>query len=128
MALQVLLLILPTLSLVCGQLTGPVRLYQAFTGAEAEQLSEELYQNPELREFAATRNERIFVRMEDSESVVIVEEGVNVNMDCSPWLSRFPGGTIQWLFQQRDGYGQGTVDIPEVICSHSCLQRVAFRY
>lgn len=108
MALQVLVVILTSVSLVCGQLgdlTGLVRQYPAITGAEERAL--DLSQNPELRALAATRNERIFIEIDGPQSTVIVEEGVNANMDCFPWLSRFPGGTVQWLKRQRDENGEG---------------------
>lgn len=121
MALQVLLVILTSVSLVCGQLgtlTGPVRRYPAITGAQERAL--ELDQNPELRALAASSNERVFIEIDGPQSTAIVEEGVNTNMDCFPWLSRFPGGTVQWLMRQRDENG---LSISMLIC-HKAIPMV----
>lgn len=85
-------------------LTGRVREYIPVISTEPEGL---LVQHPALGAFAATRNERIVVRINSTQSIVIVEEGVNVNMDCFTWLRKFPGGTVQWLVQRRDENGQG---------------------
>lgn len=109
MAMQVLLVLLSTILLACAQHDGPVREYPAITG-RPEEHNLVLAQDPALREFAAARNERIVVRIDNPHSTVIVEEGVNVNMDCLPWLRRFRGflgGTIQWLVQPRDENGHG---------------------
>ena len=34
-----------------------------------------------------------------------VQEGVSLNIDCFPWLQRFPGGSIQWYSTQLDEFG-----------------------
>ena len=107
MALQVLL-VLSAISLACGQLgmlEGPVREYVPISGAQLRTL--ELEQNPELLALAAASNERIFIEITSQESASVVREGTNVNMDCLPWLSLFPGGSIRWLMLQRDENGIG---------------------
>ena len=35
-----------------------------------------------------------------------VQEGVSLNIDCLPWLQRFPGGSIQWFSLQLDEFGE----------------------
>ena len=113
MALQVLL-VLSAISLACGQLgmlEGKVQEYIPISGAQLQDL--EFQQNPELLPLAAT-NERIFVEIITSaQSASIVREGVNVNMDCLPWLNSFPDrgevGSIRWLMLQRDENGIGMV-------------------
>ena len=35
----------------------------------------------------------------------IVQENVALNVDCLPWLQRFPGGSIQWFSIQLDEFG-----------------------
>ena len=112
MALQVLL-VLSAISLACAQLgvlEGKVEEYIPISGAQLQDL--EFQQNPELLPLAAT-NERIFVEMTSAQSASIVREGVNVNMDCLPWLNSFPdrggSGSIRWLMLQRDENGIGTV-------------------
>ena len=34
-----------------------------------------------------------------------VQEAVALNIDCLPWLRRFPGGSIQWFSIQLDEFG-----------------------
>ncbi len=109
MGLQLFLVIVASLSIVRGQgLTGPVREFPAITGIEAREL--QLGQNSDLRALAATFP-RIFIELDSLDSVVIVAEGVNANLDCLPWLSRFPGGDIQWYFGRRDEDGISKSDI-----------------
>ncbi len=61
-----------------------------------------LGQNPDLLEFAAKTGERVIIVIDGPEILAVVQEEVNANLWCLPWLQRFPGGTIQWLFQRRD--------------------------
>ena len=112
MALQVFL-VLSAISLACGQLgmlEGEVQEYIPISGAQLQDL--ELEQNPELLPLAAT-NESIFIEITSAQSAAIVKEGVNVNMDCLPWLSLFldrgGNGSIRWLMLQRDENGWGMV-------------------
>ena len=35
-----------------------------------------------------------------------VQEDVALNIDCLPWLRRFPGGSIQWFSIQLNEFGQ----------------------
>ena len=37
-----------------------------------------------------------------------VQEDVSLNIDCLPWLQRFPGGSIQWFSLQLDEFGDPT--------------------
>ena len=55
--------------------------------------------------FAAKPGERHVVRMTRSLQLGIAQEDANVNIDCLPWLSRFPGGSIRWYFIQLDDFG-----------------------
>ena len=34
-----------------------------------------------------------------------MQEGVNLNIDCLPWLQQFPRGSIQWYSLQLDEFG-----------------------
>ena len=83
-------------------LVGPVRPYSAITRQDLV-----LRQDPALRDLAAKRKERIHVRLNASQSTVIAEEAANVNFDCLPLLSQFPGATAEWTFQQHDINGRG---------------------
>lgn len=43
------------------------------------------------------------VEINSTRQTVIVQEGVNVNMDCLPWLSKFgSGGIAEWYMQDID--------------------------
>lgn len=73
--------------------------YEVFTGAAESSL--DLTQGPHLVPLAARSMTRIHVQLEASQQTAIVEEGVNVNIDCLPWQSQISGGDTQWLFAQR---------------------------
>jgi hypothetical protein len=114
MAFRVLLVVFTTISLGYGQvrqgdLVGPVLPYPVITAQMERELM--LNQNPELLALAATRNQRILVEIEGPRSIVAVQEGVNANLDCFPWLSRFPGGTVEWFRIQRETNGDGNDNI-----------------
>lgn len=97
--LQCFLVISLSISLVYGQLgtlTGPVREYEPLTGAQQRRIA--LMQDPQLLQLAAMANERVFIELNGLEQGAFVQEGVNTNIDCLPWLRRFPGGSIQWFF------------------------------
>ena len=113
MALRVLLSVLLSVSpaMACDLGDPWFEEYQAQMRSDLPNIT----QNPELLRYAARKWERILVRMESPDSVVVAEEGVNVNLDCHPWLSRFPGGTIQWFMRPRDTNGQGR-HFPELFC------------
>ncbi len=61
-----------------------------------------LGQNPKLLEFAALTLESVIIVIKDPEVLAVVQEGVNANFWCLPWLQKFPGGSIRWLFQRRN--------------------------
>ena len=56
-----------------------------------------LVHSPELLEVAAKFSERILVELTGSPQVVVVQENVNANFDCLPFLMNFAGGSIRWL-------------------------------
>ena len=61
----------------------------ALSGPEIELLR--LGQNPELLELAALTLESVIIVIEDPEVVAVVQENVNANFWCLPWLYRsFP--------------------------------------
>ncbi len=72
----------------------------ALSGPEIELLR--LGQNPKLLEFAALTLETVVVVIKDPEVVAVVQENVNANFWCLPWLQNFPGGSIRWLLQRTD--------------------------
>ena len=62
---------------------------------------------PELLQFVAKSGENQVVRLSRSSQTGFVQEGVNLNIDCSLWLaSQFRGrGSIQWYFVQLNEFG-----------------------
>ena len=84
--------------------TSVVGQYRPITGAEERRLR--LRQDPELLALAARTGESIIIVIDGPSTTAIAQEGVNVNMDCLPWLDRFPGGSIQWSRIPLDLKGQ----------------------
>ena len=72
----------------------------ALSGPEFRRLR--LGQNPELLQYAAMTLETVTIVIDGPEVLAVVQEDVNANFWCLPWLQRFPGGSIRWLFQRRD--------------------------
>ncbi len=72
----------------------------ALSGPEFRRLR--LGQNPELLQYAAMTLESVTIVIDGPEVLAVVQEDVNANFWCLPWLQRFPGGSIRWLFQRRD--------------------------
>ena len=63
----------------------------------------ELAQNPKLLELAARTGERVVVNIAGPSQGSVVQDGVNVVLNCLPWLMNFPGGSIRWYFSKYDG-------------------------
>ena len=55
--------------------------------------------------FAAKTGESHVTRMSRRSQTAFVQEGVNLNIDCSLWLDQFPGGSISWRFLQLSESG-----------------------
>ncbi len=72
----------------------------SLTGPEFRRMR--LGQNPALLEFAAKTLETVTIVIDGPEILAVVQEQVNANFWCLPWLQRFPGGSIRWLFQRRN--------------------------
>ena len=70
------------------------------TGPQFREL--QLGQNPELLEFAAMTGESVLLIVDAPEVLGVVQENVNLYMNCLPWLERFPGATLKWLYQPYD--------------------------
>ena len=92
-----LLLLVLAVTSVAGQ-------YRPITGAEERRLR--LRQDPELLALAARTGVSIIIVIDVPSTTAIAQEGVNVNMDCLPWLDGFPGGSIQWSRIPLDLEGQ----------------------
>ena len=41
--------------------------------------------------------ETVNIVLESAWTVVFVQQGVNIDIDCLPWLRNFPGGQVTWL-------------------------------
>ena len=86
---------------LCQQPTVPVIFYPALP----ENTAKPLGQHPRLREFAVRRGSRIYTEIKIGQSVIIAEEGVNVNIDCLPLLGDDPTRDIRWFLQRRNESG-----------------------
>ena len=64
--------------------------------------------SPERLAFAAKPGESHVVRLTRSSQLGISQEGANINLDCLPWLSQFPGGSIRWYSVQLDEFDNQT--------------------
>ena len=69
-------------------------VYRQLTAAELRE--RDLRQNPNLLDLAARTGESVTVIIGAAEQGAIVQESVNTVLDCGPWLSNFPGGTVRW--------------------------------
>ena len=75
-----------------------------FKQLSAEELSVlELAQNPKLLEISARPGEHVIVNINESSQGAVVQDGVNVVLNCLPWLNKFPGGLVRWYFCQYLG-------------------------
>lgn len=79
----------------------PESVYRQLSARELREIS--LRQNPDLLELAARTGESVTVIIGAAMQGAVVQENVNTVLDCGPWLSNFPGGTVQWyLYQYED--------------------------
>ena len=117
MFLGTCLILACALSAVTAQpLEGSV--FKQLTAAELREI--ELQQNPDLLNFAARTGEMVLIDITEPSQGGIVQAGVNVVMDCFPWLSNFPGGTIQWyryryLDLDHTVLGRRTLQVKEML-------------
>ena len=84
----------------------PASNFRVFTGPDLQDLAERLPPfSPEGLAFAARTRESHVVRLTRSAQLGIAQEGARIDIDCLPWLSRFPGGSIRWKYIQLDEFG-----------------------
>lgn len=72
-------------------------------------------QNPDLLARAALVGESVIIAIDSPEVIAPVQENVNANFWCLPWLQRFPGGSIRWLFQSFDTL-TGELNCGKLLC------------
>ena len=106
MVLQTTTALLLTICLYGGAVEAQSEDFRLFSGADEREL--ELLSDPELLEIAAKTNDVVNIRLTGASQSGVAQEGVNVNIDCLPWLRRFPGGSIEWTFIQLDEFGNPT--------------------
>ena len=73
-------------------------VFKQLTAAELREI--DLTQNPRLLDMAARTGESVVINITESSQGAIVQDRVDVLMDCYPWLSNFPGGTIRWYLHR----------------------------
>ena len=69
--------------------------FKLLSALELEEI--ELRHDPTLLDVAAKPSETVNITLESSLAGAFVQERVDVNIDCFPWLTNFPGGQITWL-------------------------------
>ena len=100
--------------LLVALLAATATAQSVFEKISARELRElELRHSPELLEKVARTAESIVIVLDSSLAGAFVQEGVNANIDCFPWLSNFPGGQITWL-RSRFVVNQETGEIEQV--------------
>ena len=86
----------------------PASNFRVFNGPDVQDLEDPLPpDSPERLVFAAKSGESHVVRMTRSSQLGIAQEHASINIDCLPWLSRFPGGSIRWYEIQLSYPGSG---------------------
>ena len=86
-------------------------VFKQLSAAELREL--DITQNPGLLDLAARTGERVVIDITEPEQGGVVQDGVIVVLNCSSWLSNFPGGTIMWyryLYLDLDHTTLGTRD------------------
>ena len=76
----------------------PVSVYRQLSARELREIN--LRQNPGLLEIAARTGESVTVIFGAASQGAVVQENVNIVLDCGPWLSNFSEGTVEWYFYQ----------------------------
>ena len=85
-----LLALLCAIDAACGQNS----VFRVLSADELRNTS--LRQNPELLKFAARTGETVRIEIRAVEQGAVIQEGVTATLDCGPWLTEFPRGTIRW--------------------------------
>ena len=87
---------------LCQQPTVPASFYPTLPRAKRQ-----LGQEPALRKFAVRRGSRVYTEIKRRRSSIIAEEGVNVNIDCFPWLDYLTSTKweVKWVLQRRNESG-----------------------
>ena len=71
----------------------------------AELREYETFSDPERLAVAAQFPASEIIRLTGATQTATAQEDVSLCVDCLPWLRRFPGGSIRWLFIQLDEFG-----------------------
>ena len=84
------------LLMLCGIGTarGEESVFKVLTADELRNTS--LRQSPDLLRFAARAGETVRIEIRAAEQGAVIQEDVTAILDCGPWLSKFPGGSVNW--------------------------------
>ena len=106
------ILVISVKQAACSELENPLddcssaHGFRVFYDPDVRDLGDRLPPfSPERLAFAARKGESHVVRLTRSAQLGIAQEGARIDIDCLPWLSRFPGGSIQWNYIQLDEFG-----------------------
>lgn len=91
------------ISLLFGSIVQAQEQLRVFSGADERELDR--LSDPELLAIAARTGDSHIIRLSAASQSAVAQEGVSLNIDCLPWLRRFPGGSIRWTVIQLDEFG-----------------------
>jgi hypothetical protein len=86
----------------CQQTESNFRVFR--TGSELREF-EQLSARERL-DFALLFPATEILEITGASQAATVQESVALNIDCLPWLRRFPGGSIRWFQTQLDESGE----------------------
>ena len=106
------ILVLYVKHIACSELSNlldcsTAQSFRVFHDPDLRDLGSRLPPNSlERLAFAAKTGESHVVTLTRTSQLGIAQEGASINIDCGPWLSRFPGGSIRWKYIQLDQLGK----------------------
>ena len=79
---------------------------------------------PERLSIAAKSGESYTLQLTEVSQSAVTQENVNLNIDCLPWLSKFPEGSVHWSFIQLYDLGNtefklGNQEFIEILAVHA---------
>ena len=73
--------------------------------SDAELLEYEQFNEQQRLDVALKYPGTEIVELTEDTQTATVQKGVSVNLDCLPWLQKFPNGSIQWSYITLDYFG-----------------------
>ena len=82
--------------MLCGISTArdEESVFKMLTADELRNTS--LRQSLDVLRFVARAGETVRIAIRAAEQGAVIQEDVTAILDCGPWLSKFPGGSVNW--------------------------------